>query len=177
MKALLHQDVNRISSKFALEPKYYLGQYTRAYAACICSIALIEKQGFATLDSIDNLSYYTFGFAISVRKGKPMKTKGGLSLYKRIKRYLNGDAKNAPFNEPLALNVVVDQDTMSVFPRGEFERALEARALDRKRKALLFKQREKKVIRKNSRTGRQKILIKSDLKKITRMTALHLHQG
>ena len=85
--------------------KLFKGEYTRETSTQLCISALVQRGEDITIDKIDDLSFISYNFPVSHRKGKPAKNTGGLSVKKRIDRYT--------YNSP-CMNYNIDSDTFTI---------------------------------------------------------------
>jgi len=180
--SLSERDINRISDNLNIPLKFHKGCLTRACGANITGVSLLIKYGYFTTRMIDEASWassHPLGFPISQRKGNILKT-GGLKADKRVKRYIMGDDKKAPYLDvPEKLFM---RKGSTYYPSKEFAKAIEAAKASiarKERQARALKERHTKMLRARAlnmkRAGNRKALItKREAGLISPALALHL---
>jgi hypothetical protein len=165
--------VNAVTERYSIPVKMHKGSMTRATAANIAAMHLIEKIGTAPVELIDDVAFNTWGFPISHRKYSPTKNKGGLAAVKRVQRYIAGDEKHNAHSDVVASFVNVSPDG-TVFPIDVLATQLDAERTRRERASLVRKAKERSIALRSTLKGKQTRKHNADIKRATDHLSLHL---
>lgn len=134
MKAITKNEINFAVNNASVNIRLHKGDYTRECATQIATSTLFARNITPTITKIDDLCFMSFGFPISHRKGAYKKTTGGLTVARRVDRYLFN-------NHTLDFDVATQKFSCDV----RFASMIASIVKVKARKAYLFDLKEKRV--------------------------------
>jgi len=161
MKAITNREESFSVNNCNVVRRLHKGTYTRETATQLAIATLFLREEIPTIDKIDDLCFISWGFPVSHRKYSPLKSKGGLTVKKRIERYT--------YNNEM-MNYDIDSERFMI--NGKIADTITAIRKKRERKQFLFALHEKRAL-----NSTKNVSVSKFKNKISSMFYLHLIQS